>query len=296
MLLFDIIIPTYNNLEELKRCLLSFENQTLPSFKVWVAVDGSTDGTVAFLSEEQRYGFSLSCLQHSDKKNHGRAATRNLGLPHLTAEYVLFIDSDFVVKKDFLERHYELLQTGNVVSLGKIIYEKGNIWRDYDLSRGMNQFKKGHTELPAKYLVTDNVAIPAQVFVTLQGFDEQFVDYGGEDTELGCRIHSSQGFKLKYNKRAAVYGVMEKPLILALQQKENFARKNLKYLLSKHSWASDIFRIRFMQSIWAKCLYAFIPRKVLMSCSQNKNIPLSIRIKMVHLLVFCHLYKGYHQR
>ena len=46
---FDIIIATYNNLEELTKCLKSFEKQTYKEFNVFVCVDGSTDGTLNYL-------------------------------------------------------------------------------------------------------------------------------------------------------------------------------------------------------------------------------------------------------
>ncbi|MCH5689062.1 glycosyltransferase family 2 protein [Niabella sp. W65] len=126
MLLFDIVIPTYNNLEELKKCLGSLETQTFRNFKVWVAVDGSADGTLEYLSSGC-FGFMLECLQHADNKNHGRAATRNLALGCLTATYVLFLDSDLVVEHNYLESHYAVL-VNNVISQGLICYKRGPIW------------------------------------------------------------------------------------------------------------------------------------------------------------------------
>lgn len=48
MFLFDIIIPTYNNYEELKNCLVAFEHQTIKNFRVFVCIDGSTDETLSF--------------------------------------------------------------------------------------------------------------------------------------------------------------------------------------------------------------------------------------------------------
>lgn len=292
MLLFDIVIPTYNNLEELKQCLESLGRQTLRNFKVWVAIDGSTDGTLAYLSS-RHFGFELEWLQHADGKNHGRAATRNLALGHLTAAYVLFLDSDLVVKDDYLESHYAVLNS-NVISQGQICYKKGTIWGDYDMTRGMNRFQNNLAELPAKYILTGNVSMPASIFVKLNGFDEGINTYGGEDTELGCRIQKEPGVKILFNKQAVASGVMDKSLFFALQQREVFAGQGLKYLLKKHPWAKDVFQVNLLNSARGKILYHLIPRKLLMQTAENRHLPLSFRIKMVHLLVFYHLYKGYH--
>jgi glycosyltransferase involved in cell wall biosynthesis len=292
MLLFDIVIPTYNNLEELKRCLESLEKQTLRNFKVWVVVDGSTDGTLAYLSS-RHFEFMLECLQHADRKNHGRAATRNLVLGYLTATYVLFLDSDLVVNNDYLESHNAALN-GYVISQGQICYEEGTIWGDYDMTRGMNRFQNNLAELPAKYILTGNVAMPASLFVRLNGFDEGIKTYGGEDTELGCRIQKESGQRVLFNRQAVAFGVMDKSLSFALQQREAFAGQGLKYLLNKHPWAKDVFQVNFLTSLRGKILYHLIPRKLLMQASENCHLPLFLRIKMVHLLVFYHLYKGYH--
>ncbi len=292
MLLFDIVIPTYNNLEELKQCLESLGKQTLRNFKVWVAVDGSTDGTVAYLSS-RHFGFELQCLQHADRKNHGRAATRNLVLGYLTATYVLFLDSDLVVDNNYLEAHNAILNS-TTISQGRVCYKKGTIWGDYDMTRGMNRFKNNLAELPARYILTGNVSMPASVFIKLNGFDECIKTYGGEDTELGCRIQKESGLKVLLNKQAVAFGVMDKPLLFALEQREAFAGQGLKYLLKKHPWAKDVFQVNFLTSLKGKIVYHLIPQKLLMQVAENHLLPLHFRIKIVHLLVFYHLYKGYH--
>ena len=93
MFLFDIIIPTYNNFEELKNCLLAFEYQTIKNFRVFVCIDGSTDETLSFLQEySDKAPYPLRILQHADCQNHGRNATRNLSLPYVESEFLVFCD------------------------------------------------------------------------------------------------------------------------------------------------------------------------------------------------------------
>ena len=51
----SVVIPTFNRCTLLRQCLDSLERQTLDhsAFEVIVVVDGSTDGTEAFLKDYQ---------------------------------------------------------------------------------------------------------------------------------------------------------------------------------------------------------------------------------------------------
>jgi len=152
----------------------------------------------------------------------------------------------------------------------------------------MNRFKKNLAELPPRYILTGNVSMPASVFIKLNGFDEGIKTYGGEDTELGCRIQKESGLKVLVNKHAVAFGVIDKSLFFALHQREAFAGQGLKYLLKKHPWAKDVFQVDLLTSLKGKVIYHLIPQKLLIQAAENPRLPLPLRIKMVHLLVFYH--------
>lgn len=296
MLLFDVVIPTFNNLNELKNCLDSFSNQTIKDYRIYVCVDGSTDGTVEYLKQVADINTQLFFLEHSDQRNHGRGAALNLALPYLSAKYILFIDSDFVVKNSFLQDHFELLKKKDVVSMGLIVYQKGNIWRDYDVTRGLHQFKTDFAVLPFNYMVTSNTAMPSNIFSDLKGFDEKIIAYGGEDTDLAIRIWDRFQIKTILNKKAAVFGKLEKPLLFALKQREEFAKNNLKYIMEKHPNAPPIFRSDRIQSFWGKTLFRLIPQKALLRCAESAFVPQFLKLRIVHLLVFYHLCRGLYSK
>jgi glycosyltransferase involved in cell wall biosynthesis len=97
-----VIIPTYNNLPELRQCLKALSQQTYTDFVAYVCVDGSTDGTLEYLSS-QPYEF-VKVLTHPDGRNHGRNAARNLALPYLHQHrWVAFLDSDSIPLPNWLE-------------------------------------------------------------------------------------------------------------------------------------------------------------------------------------------------
>lgn len=295
MPLFDIIIPTFNNLEELRSCLHCFNKQTIRDFHIWICVDGSTDPTVEFLAGTKDFVFNYSVLEHSDKRNHQRAATRNLALAKLNATYLVFLDSDLIVQDDFLEKHLEVLKQGAAISVGKIRLEAGNIWSAYVQQRGKQRFKNKQL-IPFKYFETNNAAMPADVFRDVNGFDENFVVYGGEDTELACRIWKQHRLNTVNNEKAIAFGKMEKSLEAALEQRSEYAKTGLRYTRQKHPDLPEVFNTGLLESPAAGVLFRFLPERVLLSAAQNEHLSKPLRLKLVHLLVFCSMYRGYHQK
>ena len=74
-LLISVIVPTYNRLPILKKCLAALEAQTLPAnqFEVIVIDDGSSDGTEAFMCQ---YTAPFH-LQYLRQKNGGTGRQRD---------------------------------------------------------------------------------------------------------------------------------------------------------------------------------------------------------------------------
>lgn len=87
-----VIIPTYNRLATLDRCLGSLEQQTFPGIEVIVVDDGSTDDTPALL--DRLAGSSRQNLRYIRQPNRGCAAARNTGLRQSHSDLFLFLDSD----------------------------------------------------------------------------------------------------------------------------------------------------------------------------------------------------------
>ena len=94
---FSIVIPTYNRLPILTKCLKALENQAIPAqsaisgYEIVLVDDGSTDGTLEWLQA------SLVDFPHVKPylQNHqGPAAARNLGVEKALGDTIIFIDSD----------------------------------------------------------------------------------------------------------------------------------------------------------------------------------------------------------
>jgi len=86
--LVSVIIPNFNYLNYIDRCLESVFNQDYENIEIIVVDDGSTDGSVEFLKSLTG---NLRIIQQS---NQGVAAARNRGFFAAKGEYIAFLDSD----------------------------------------------------------------------------------------------------------------------------------------------------------------------------------------------------------
>ncbi len=94
-----IIIPVYNNVSFLKKCIASISNQTYKNFKVILVDDGSEEDVLDEIK------LPNNNLIYVKKKNEGAGKAREYGLGFLDIDtkYVFFIDSDDYIDSNYLE-------------------------------------------------------------------------------------------------------------------------------------------------------------------------------------------------
>ena len=101
--LISVIVPVYNIMEYLPRCVASLCAQTYENLEILLVDDGSTDGSKELCDD---LGKTDNRIRVFHKENGGSSSARNLGLAHCKGELIGFIDSDDYVEPDM----YELLQ------------------------------------------------------------------------------------------------------------------------------------------------------------------------------------------
>lgn len=88
---FSIVIPVYNTVNELPRCINSILEQKFKNYEVILVDDGSTDGSSDVCDDLCR---KYSQIHVIHKENGGAAEARNTGIFAAVGEYLLFVDSD----------------------------------------------------------------------------------------------------------------------------------------------------------------------------------------------------------
>ena len=128
-------------------------------------------------------------------QNHlGPAAARNFGVKEAIGETIIFIDSDLVVTRTFLDAHAKALIAGKKKLGSDRIFTYGAVINTCNFEQPTSEPYK-LTDYSAAYFATGNVAIARQWLEQAGLFDLSFQLYGWEDLELGVRL-KKLGLKL----------------------------------------------------------------------------------------------------
>ena len=96
----SIIIPVYQAEQTLGKTLDSILAQTCQDYEVIIVDDGSTDGSSQVY---EAYSGRLPACRIVRQKNSGVSAARNNGIQQASGKYILFLDSDDLLRKTTLE-------------------------------------------------------------------------------------------------------------------------------------------------------------------------------------------------
>lgn len=226
--LVSILLPTYNRLPILKKCINSLLNQNFSNYEILVVDDGSTDGTKETISDLVK---KESKIRYIWKENEGISKTRNLCVKESRGEYLIFVDSDAIVSSDFIKSHMLIHQKYKypVLSQGKVIIT-------YDFENPFNVRFNPLTDCSRAIFDTCNVSVAKEFIIKAGMFDENFYNYGWEDLELGFRLRKL-GLKVIRNNKAICYHY-QPPFdiknINLMIEKEKSRGKGAVYFLKKH--------------------------------------------------------------
>ena len=103
----DIIIPNYNKAKYLEDAIKSVLGQKYTNWNLYIIDDNSKDGSVKIL-EKFRDNSKITIVLL--KKNKGPSFCRNLGMRISSSEYISFLDSDDMWKKEKLSKQIDFMK------------------------------------------------------------------------------------------------------------------------------------------------------------------------------------------
>lgn len=227
--MISVIIPTFNRAAYLKEAIQSILDQDCfcdrnkePPFEIIVVDDGSTDSTgevVRSFAGDIRYVY---------QENRGVSAARNVGLQHANGEFIAYLDSDDLWKKEKVAVQMSLIKT---VPRAMMCYTE-EIW----IRNGIFvNPKKRHRKysgwifdkvLPLCLISLSSALFRREVFASVGTFDEDLPVC--EDYDFGIRLAH----------RYPVY-FLTRPLVVK--------RGGHKDQLSRKYWGMDRFRIKALE-------------------------------------------------
>ena len=109
--LFSIIIPVFNAEKFIKDCIDSVLAQTSDDYELIIVDDGSTDSSGKVCDDYAAINKNVFVIH---KQNEGTASlARNAGINVSNGQYLVFVDSDDYLSKDFLERFKCIIKRHN---------------------------------------------------------------------------------------------------------------------------------------------------------------------------------------
>ena len=109
----SIIIPSYNDGRYLKEALDSVLSQDYTYFEIIIVDDGSTDNdTQQYLSQLNHHKIKVFLKEHE-----GVSIARNYAIAKSTGDYILPLDADDLIGKDFIREAVEVLDSNNKVKI-----------------------------------------------------------------------------------------------------------------------------------------------------------------------------------
>ncbi len=226
----SVIIPLYKDLKGLELILLALNRQTAAgSFEVIVAEDDNAPETIAFLqSLMPTLRYPVIHISHQDR-GFRKCEALNNAVKKTTADYLIFIDGDCIPHKNFVEQYLKEREDNKIlygrrVNLGEKITAKLISSKDLGLLSFIRLLFTDSTRvkealyipfMPAVFKSKRqfwgcNWGILKKHFEAINGYDEDYTEYGFEDLDIYSRMNMA-GFVLKSVKfQCIVYHLYHK--------------------------------------------------------------------------------------
>lgn len=205
----SLVTPTYNWPEALNLLLKSVLNQSHLPNEVIIADDGSTEETKALIkSFQDKFPIPLIHVWHEDNGNR-KPRIMNKAIAKAKYEYIVEIDGDIIMHSEFVRDHLKFAKKdqylyGSRVNIQKEflsdIFSTEKIEFNY-FSKGIK--KRGRTihlpilthmykpvEQRSRKLRGCNMSFWKEDFIKVNGFNEELVGWGIDDSEMIQRLHN----------------------------------------------------------------------------------------------------------
>lgn len=186
-LLFSIVIPTYNEEEDIARCLDAACALDYEAKEIIVVDSASTDNTPSILAEYQRRG-AITLLTEPERR--GVCSARNYGIDNARGSIVVLLNADVILPPTFLRqilRHYE-----NGADF--VLCEAEVLNQEHLIPRYTQAMHKLYYSNRTDLAWTEGVSARRQAIKTVGGFKPFPKRSAGEDAVLGFELEKA-GYK-----------------------------------------------------------------------------------------------------
>ena len=206
----SLIITTYNRPDALLLVLRSIEAQTIKSFEVIIADDGSSNDTKEVITSFQEKT-NLTII-HSCQKDKGFrvAKSRNKAIAKASGDYIILVDGDMILHPQFVEDHINNAELGYFIQGSRVlltqqktnsVLNENNINFSFTSSGLLNRKNAVHSNSLSKLfsnkknilrgIKSCNMAFFKKDYISVNGFNNEFKGWGREDSEFIVRLQNN---------------------------------------------------------------------------------------------------------
>lgn len=236
----SLILSTYNRPDALSLCLQSIMNQSILPDEVIIADDGSRDETKNLIdSFKLRFPVPLIHVWQEDK-GFRLAMGRNKAVAASSYDYIIEIDGDLILHKDFVSDHLSFARKGCFLKGGRVNLNKemtdnycksGKLPSIHFFSKGLlRRINALHLPAISRYLAPRykknrilglgcNMSFWKEDYIRINGYDEFFEGWGGEDYDFASRMMNSGVERLYLKFSGIVYHLWHNDLYMQSKDK-----------------------------------------------------------------------------
>ena len=193
----SVVIPNYNGkhlfekyFEHNYKVLQKLET----SVQIIVIDDASTDESVAYLQEHYGNKITLICKE----SNSGFSETCNIGIQNATNDLIFLLNTDVTLEPGYMEKLYKYFELEDTFGvMGRVIGMNDDLIREAAREPKISGRKIKSSDFfhlqninaftPTFYLSGAIALMDTQKLKAINGFNEMFNPYYGEDQELSIR-------------------------------------------------------------------------------------------------------------
>lgn len=185
----SVLIPTIDRYPYLYVLLEQFQQQIIPPHEIIVVDQTEADKRDSQIAAK----FPHLPLKTFYMDTAGQCRSRNLGLNHVTGDYVLFLDDDVEVPPDLIGRHLFILRHYRADVSSGVVYEPG---------QSQSEVERNRVSV-SDVFPTNNTMIRREVLDASGGFDMAYDRRARADGDLAMRVYLS-GHLMLLDERQAI--------------------------------------------------------------------------------------------
>ncbi len=221
---FALLISTYNWPSALDKVLQSVQNQTLKPNEILIADDGSKEETKTLIEDWKQK--SKIPIKHFWQEDDGFRKTiiMNKAVAGTDADYIVQIDGDIILDKNFIKDHISEKQEGYFLNGSRALISEENTIKilaekdlrmDWVSKNVKNKINATRFPLIANFFRKDhfksnnvkgcNFSFWREDFIAVNGYNNDMSGWGHEDIELAARLNNFDIKQRRLKMRAICY-------------------------------------------------------------------------------------------